>query len=82
MVSIIKSVRRSLLLKFVLSYFCLSSVVVASIFLVANYRAVKGIESQTFNRLNISNNLKEYQLEQWMEGQKDTLFLLDRKSVV
>ncbi|QHV00155.1 ATP-binding protein [Synechocystis sp. CACIAM 05] len=76
MVSIIKSVRRSLLLKFVLSYFCLSSVVVASIFLVANYRAVKGIESQTFNRLNISNNLKEYQLEQWMEGQKDTLFLL------
>ncbi|MBD2652243.1 sensor histidine kinase [Synechocystis sp. FACHB-383] len=76
MVSIIKSVRRSLLLKFVLSYFCLSSVVVASIFLVANYRAVKGIENQTFQRLTISNNLKEYQLEQWMESQKDILFLL------
>ncbi|WP_228015992.1 HAMP domain-containing protein [Synechocystis salina] len=76
MASIIKSVRRSLLLKFVLSYFCLSSVVVASIFLVANYRAVKGIENQTFQRLTISNNLKEYQLEQWMESQKDILFLL------
>lgn len=76
MVSIIKSVRKSLLLKFVLSYFCLSSVVVASIFLVANYRAVKGIENQTFQRLTTSNNLKEYQLEQWMESQKDVLFLL------
>jgi two-component system sensor kinase len=76
MVSIIRSVQKSLLLKFVLSYFCLSSVVVASIFLVANYRASKGIEAQTFNRLSVSNNLKEYQLEQWMESQKDILFLL------
>ncbi|AIE72652.1 MULTISPECIES: hybrid sensor histidine kinase/response regulator [unclassified Synechocystis] len=76
MISIVKSVRKSLLLKIVLSYFCLSSMVVASIFLVANYRASKGIEGQTFNRLTISNNLKEYQLEQWMESQKDILFLL------
>lgn len=76
MVSIVKSVQKSLLLKFVLSYFCLSSVVVASIFLVANYRASKGIEAQTFNRLSVSNNLKEYQLEQWMDSQKDMLFLL------
>ena len=73
---ITKPIKRSLLLKIVLSYFFLSSIVIASIVLVANFKIYKGIENQIFTRLITSNALKEYQLGQWMKNQKSNLFLI------
>jgi two-component system sensor kinase len=82
MIKLIEFAKKSLLLKFVLSYFFLSSIVVTSIVLTTNYRASEGIEWQIFNRLKISNNLKQYQLEQWMESQKEMLFLISELNTI
>lgn len=73
-----KFLQKSLLLKFVLSYFFLSSIVVALITYTTNLRLEKAIQEQIFARLKVSANLKEDQLEQWLEGQKQKLFLVSK----
>lgn len=80
MVAIIKYIKGSLLLKIVLSYFFLSSIVVLSIFFAANLRSHQGVQSQVFKRLITSNNLKQYQLEQWMKSNKEILFLVSQSN--
>ncbi len=67
-------IKKSLLLKLVLSYFILSSITVGLIILITNIRLREGLQREIFNRLTVSSSLKAYQLDRWMDSIKNDLF--------
>lgn len=74
----IKFANKSLLFKLVLSYFILSAITVVIIAVTTNRLAREGITEGIFSRLTVATNLKEYQLNYWIDTQKQDLFLISQ----
>ncbi|MGA1621857.1 MAG: ATP-binding protein [Synechocystis sp.] len=73
-----KQIQGKLLLKLVITYFLASTSIVGLITLSNYFRVKKGIERNVYNNLHISANLKESNLENWIESIKQQLVTIQK----
>ncbi|CAN1209874.1 response regulator [Tumidithrix helvetica PCC 7403] len=71
-----KFLNKSLLVKLVGSFFLVSSVTVLIVAITTNVRGRAALKQSIFDRLDVANSLKEYQVIQWFDNRRNDVVLI------